>query len=81
MRPPPMAPTETRDDAPRGAMTDRGVAALLAVTALACAPSLGGAFIWDDLTLVAPGGESARTVHGIDAFTQPFFLSATAARR
>lgn len=76
MRTPPMAPTETRDDAPRGAMTDRGVAALLAVTALACAPSLNGAFIWDDLTLVAPGGESARTVHGLDAFTQPFFLSA-----
>lgn len=71
-----MAPTEMRDDAQQGAMTDRGVAALLVVTALSCAPSLGGSFVWDDLTLVAPGGESARTVHGLDAFTQPFFLSA-----
>jgi protein O-mannosyl-transferase len=75
-----MAPIETpSDDDARRVMTDRTLAALLVVTALACAPSLTGTFFWDDLTLVAPGGESARAVHGLDAFTQPFFVTSDSA--
>lgn len=74
-----MAPIETQPDDARRVMTDRTLAALLVVTALACAPSLTGGFFWDDLTLVAPGGESARAVHGLDAFAQPFFASSDAA--